>query len=110
MNLEGLQIPVVGLTAPTLVGIIILMILNGKLWTNSAYQQKCNEAEKFEKAYEAEREARHTSEKQTAELLELAKTTHSFIVATFQNSEQIRLSGGPAKSRGEPNVVSSTKE
>lgn len=106
--IEG--IPIAGLTAPTLLGLAILMLLNGKLWTNNAYQQKCKEADKWEQAYYAERQARHTSEKQTAELLELAKTTHSFIVATFKNSERIRQSGGPAESIGEPHVVSSTKE
>lgn len=89
--LEG--IPIVGLTAPGLLGIAILMILTGKLWTNAAYQQKCQEAERWRLAYEAEREARGESEAGTKELLELAKTTQALITGVFTNSEHIRRSG-----------------
>lgn len=88
-------IPIAGLTAPALLGIAILMLLTGKLWTNNAYQEKCKESEHWRGAYEAEREARQTSDSQTAQLLEVTKTTHAFIVAVFSNSERIRQGGGP---------------
>jgi len=91
--MEGIPIPIVGLSAPAIVSILIIMLFTGKLWTNSAYQEKKADAERWRQAYEAERDARQISEAQTAELLELAKTTHSFIVATFSNSERIRQAG-----------------
>lgn len=88
-------IPVVGLTAPTLVGIVVIMILTGRLWTNAAYQMKCQESERWRLAYEKERDARIISEAQTGELLELAKTTHAVITGVHINSELIRRSGEP---------------
>lgn len=100
-TIEG--IPIAGLTAPALLGIAILMLLTGRLWTNNAYQEKCKESDHWRLAYEAERENRQTSDSQTAQLLEVTKTTHAFIVAVFSNSERIRQGGGP-------NVVSSTPQ
>lgn len=95
MDFTGLEgIPLVGLTAPTLLGIAVLMVLTGRLYSRAAYLEKVAEAERWRLAYEAEREARALSDKQTTELLELAKTTHSFIVAVFTNSEQARQAGG----------------
>lgn len=90
--IEG--IPIAGLTAPTLLGIFILMLFNGKIWTNAAYQEKSKEADQWRMAYEKERDARKESDAQSSELLELAKTTNHFITAVFQNSEQLRQSGG----------------
>lgn len=86
-------IPIGDLSAPALLGLAILLLLTGRLWSNPAYKAKSDEAEKWRLAYEAERDARATSDAQTAQLLELAKTTHAFITATFSNSEQIRRSG-----------------
>lgn len=91
--IEG--IPIAGLTAPALLSIAVLMLFTGRLWTNSAYQEKVKESEQWREAFRKERESRITSDAQTAELLELAKTTHSFISAVFNNSERIRQSGGP---------------
>lgn len=91
MMLDG--IPIVGLTAPSLLGVAILLLLTGRLIPRSTWLDKAKEADQWRKAYEAEREARSTSDAQTAELLELAKTTHSFITAVFTNSERIRQSG-----------------
>lgn len=90
--LEG--VPLVGLSAPVLLGLAILMLLKGKLWTDAAYQEKVKESNQWREAYMNEREARQRSEGQTSELLELAKTTNSFIVAVFTNSERIRQTGG----------------
>lgn len=96
-------IPFADLTAPTLLGIAVLMLLSGRLFSKAAWQDKADEAERWRKAYEAERESRVTADAQTAELLELAKTTHAFITAVFSNSERIRQSG-------EPNALSPTKD
>lgn len=87
------NIPLIGLSAPAILSVAIMMLLTGKLWTNSAYQEKKLEADRWREAYEAEREARNLSDKQTEELLEVTKTTHAFIVAVFTNSERIHKSG-----------------
>lgn len=86
-------IPIVGLTAPTLLGLAILLLLVGRLIPRPFYLDKVSEADRWREAYEAEREARRASDAQTAELLEVAKTTHNIIVAVFHNSELIRRGG-----------------
>lgn len=87
------SIPLDGLSAPAMLGVLIMMLFTGKLWTNSAYQEKKEEADRWRLAYEAEREARQTSDSQTVELLEVTKTTQGFIEAVLRNSETIRKSG-----------------
>lgn len=89
--LEGLAIA--DFTAPGLLGLAIFLLLIGRIVPRSTLVEKTREAERWRAAYEAEREARTTSDAQTAELLELAKTTHTFLVAVFSNSEKIRQSG-----------------
>jgi len=91
--IEG--IPIVGLTAPTLLGIAILMILLGKLHTNPAYMEKAQEAKDWKAAYEKERDARELSDQQTVELLEVSKTNHSVTVAMFELIRRGREPGGP---------------
>lgn len=81
MTLDG--IPIAGLTAPALLGIAVMMLLLGRLVPRSTFDEKAKEAEHWRQAYEKEREARATSDAQTVELLELAKTTHNLIVAIF---------------------------
>jgi len=93
--LESIGIPLADLTAPTLLGVVVLLVLLGRIVPRSILLAKEKEAERWRLAYEAEREARIETEAQTKELLELAKTTHSFITATFANSERIRRSGEP---------------
>lgn len=90
--LEGL--PVVNLTASTLLGIFVLMLFLGKIVPSSILKDKAEECERYRLAYEAEREARATSDAQTVELLELAKTTHDILVAMFKATEHIQQSGG----------------
>ena len=89
-------IPIAGLTAPTLLGVAILLLFTGKLWTNNAYQQKAQECDRWREAYEKESEARRTANQQTIELLEVTKTTHHLVEALFQNVPI---------SRGGPNVL-----
>lgn len=91
MVLEG--IPVVGLTAPGLLGLVVLLLLLGKIVPRATYLDKSEEANRWREAYEKEREARATSEAQTKELLEVGRTNLALLKALFHNSEHIRASG-----------------
>lgn len=86
--------PLVGLTSPTLLGIAILLIITGRLIPRQQYREKAAEAERWRLAYEAEREARSTSDAQTVQLLEFAKTNHSVITAVFESIRELKGSGG----------------
>lgn len=79
--LEG--IPIVGLTAPGLLGIFVLLMFLGKIVPRATLIDKQKEADQWRAAYEAEREARVSSDAQTVELLEVSKTTHAISVAMF---------------------------
>lgn len=88
--------PVVGLTAPALLGLAVLLLLFGRIVPRSTMEDKIRECEKWQKACEAEREIRITSDGQTVELLELARTTHSIIFAMFTATKagHMETSGG----------------
>jgi hypothetical protein len=86
--IEGIS--VFQLTPGVLLGIVVLMILTGRLIPRYTYENKAKEAEQWRLAYEAERTARAESDAQTRELLEVAKTSKDFLAAVFQNSEQIK--------------------
>lgn len=91
-------IPIATLTAPTLVGIIVILILIGRLVPWTVLKKAEKEAEKWQKAYEAEREARKLLAGQNAELLEIARTTHDILDAMFQTpsiGKHRGSSGGP---------------
>lgn len=89
-------IPLVGLTAPALLGVFVLMVFGGYLIPRRYLNDKITECERWRQAYEVEREARATSNKQSIELLEFAKTNHSLITAIFTNlEEKQRRSGEP---------------
>ena len=91
--LDGIDVS--NLTAPTLVGIAVLSVILGVLVPKYIYKDVIRERDNWRNAYEAEREARVTSDAQTRELLELAKTTHSIVVALFGTApERSRFSGG----------------
>jgi hypothetical protein len=79
-------IPIKDLTAATLLGICIILILLGRLIPRPTYNEKKEEAERWRLAYETERDARAVSDLQTVELLELAKTTHALISAIVRNT------------------------
>lgn len=85
--------PIVSLTPPILLGIGILLILVGRLVPRVYLVDKAAESERWRAAYEAEREARMTSDAQTAELLEMARAAHAIITAMSESSERIRRSG-----------------
>jgi len=102
MDLTG--IPLANLTASTLLGITVLLILLGRLKPKTDVDKAEEAAEKWRQAYEKEREARAIADGQTAELLELAKTTHQMMVALFgANVPYTRRSGGA-------DVVSTAKD
>src|SRR6185503_3040876 len=96
-------ISIVSLTPSVLLGITVLMIFVGRLWTNSAYQEKCKEAERWRKAYETEKEARATSDAQTRELLEVGKSTYALLDAVFSTNE-------PQSKGGAHRVVPSSRK
>lgn len=79
--LEG--VPLVGLTAPSLLGVFVLLMFLGKIVPRAALIDKQKEADQWREAYEAERQARASSDSQTIELLEVSKTTHAISVAMF---------------------------
>jgi len=80
-------IPLTNLTASTLLGLTVLLLLLGKIVPRSTYKDKADESEKWRLAYEAQRKISETSAEQTAELIELAKTSHSMLVALFNVAE-----------------------
>lgn len=90
-------IPVVGLTAPGLLGIFVLLLFLGRIVPRSTLRDKQVESDQWREAYEAEREARASSDAQTVELLEVSKTTHAITVAMFdviRDAVSGRQSGG----------------
>lgn len=90
--IEG--IPIIGLTPSVLLGITVLLLLTGRIVPRVTLNDKAEEAERWREAYEAEREARNTSDAQTAELLEVAHLTHAIINAMFTETQHIRQTGG----------------
>lgn len=89
------------LTPSVLLGITVLLILTGRLVPRSALKDKDQQIELWRKTAELREEARATSDAQTAQLLELAKTTHSIIDAAFGPGR------GVLRQSGDTNVVSS---
>lgn len=79
-------IPVEYLTAPTLIGLAVFFIFTGRLVPKRFYQERVNESDRWRLAYEVQRERADKSDAQTAELLEVTKTTHAFIVAIFHST------------------------
>lgn len=90
--IEG--IPLVDLTPSVLLGITVLLLLMGRIIPRATLSDKALEAERWREAYEKEREARNTSDAQTAELLEVAHLTHAIINAMFNETQHIRPIGG----------------
>jgi hypothetical protein len=89
--LDGIPVGDLGPTA--LLAITILLILLGRLIPRPTYNEKKEECERWRLAYETERDARQISDLQTAELLELAQTTHALISAIVRPKD-IQQSGG----------------
>ena len=87
-------IPVKDLSLATLLAIAVLLIFLGRLIPSKTYNEKRAEAEHWREAYEKERDAHHTTQSQTLQLMELAKTTHALIAAIVHPSGVDQKSGG----------------
>ena len=85
-------IPFADLTAPGLLGVTVILLLLGRIVPRNTLTDKADESEKWRQAYIVERDARLASDSQKEELLELAKTTHSIVVAAF-GVDQMRQGG-----------------
>lgn len=88
------NIPVVGLTAPATLLLVVVLILRGHLVPRSTLVDKIEEVKEWREAYENQRIRADLATAQTGELLELARTTDSFIRSVFVIGERIRQSGG----------------
>lgn len=95
------DLPLVGLTAPVLLGLAVLMLLTGRIVPRSTYRDKADDAERWRLAYETERETRALSNRQTIELLEVTKLTNAIVVAAFGHK-------GPVWSQGQPDEIPPT--
>lgn len=111
MTIDG--VPLVGLTAPALLGIAILLLLLGRIVPKATLDDKdrqigdkAEEAERWRKAYETEREARALSNRQTIELLDVTKLTNTIVVAAFGPQGVISKAG--AEYYGAPEAETST--
>lgn len=94
MTLDG--VPLVGLTAPALLGIAFLMVLTGRLVPRSVLKEREEESERWRLAYEAEREARIVSDGQTSKLLVAVETNRDVLLALFKAlNTDIDGTGGP---------------
>lgn len=94
MTLDG--VPLVGLTAPAILGIAFLMILTGRLVPRSVLRDKDEETRRWRMAYEAEREARLVSDSQTTKLLVAVETNRDVLLALFKAlNTDIDETGGP---------------
>jgi hypothetical protein len=91
-------IPFANLTASTLLGIFVLMMFLGRIVPRRTLDDQIKQTEKWQTAYELERQARVSSDSQTTELLEIVKATHSIVVA--------QDGVGRSRQSGEANVVS----
>ncbi len=86
--LDGISL--IGLTPPTLLLVIVVMVLTGRLIPRRVYLDKEKEAAQWHQAYEAMRLARDTSDAQTRELLEVAKASKQFLEGVYTNSELLK--------------------
>lgn len=82
------------LTAPTLVGVAVLMLLTGRIVPRATLEDARSDAANWRTAYEQEREARSALQKQNGELLELAKTSTSVLTALGQTSQKLSKETG----------------
>jgi len=81
-------IPLGILTPSALLGLVVFMLLTGKIVPRSALEDKQQETNRWREAYEAEKLARSISEQKNSEFLEAAKTTNAVLEATFGSGRQ----------------------
>lgn len=95
-------IPLVGLTAPGLVGIAVVLLLTGRIVPRATLRDKAQEATEWRLAFEKEREIRLASDAQTVELLEVVKTTNRIVTALFGSGGRARRSGESSDASMDP--------
>lgn len=100
-------IPILDYTPETLLGITVLLVFLGLLVPRRYYNDKVKEAKEWKEAYENEHKARELADQQTAELLELARTTHDILAAVFD--KPVSVGPGRHRSSGGPHVVPTAK-
>jgi len=81
------------LTTASLLSLAVLMILFGRLVPRRVYQDKSEEAIRWQLAFENQRERSDKLDAQTELLLEQGKATHALITAVLSNSAAIRQAG-----------------
>lgn len=94
MTIDG--IPLVGLTAPALLGIAILLLLTGRIVPRAHITDKDKEIERWRLAYEAEREARIVSDNQTTKLLVAVEANRDVLFALLRVLNPRAGLGGPS--------------
>lgn len=87
-------VPIVGLSAPALLSVVVLLLLTGKIIPRIQLREKQEECDRWREAYEKEREARAMADSQSASMLEAVRTNHAVIVAMFETLQDIRASSG----------------
>lgn len=90
------NIPVIGLTAPAILGIAVLLMLTGRIVPRSTLRDKEIEIERWQLAYETEREARIVSDNQTSKLLLAVETNRDVLYALLKVLNDKTEAGGPA--------------
>lgn len=88
------SVPLVGLTAPALLGIAVLLMLTGRIVPRSTLKDKDVEVARWQLAYETEREARIVSDNQTTKLLFAMETNRDVLQALLQALNAEPGSGG----------------
>lgn len=82
--IEGLSLEaLINLTPASLLGLVVIMLLLGKIVPRSALDDKQLEADRWHQAYEAEKASRILAEDRNAQVLEVAKTSNAVLDATF---------------------------
>lgn len=71
------------MTAPSLLGLAVILVLLGIIVPRPTYKEKAREAERWRLAYEAEREARSKTDEHFSDLFEVCKATQAVIEAVF---------------------------
>jgi hypothetical protein len=89
---EGISF--VDLTAPSLLGITVLLFLLGRIIPRQTLLDQKKETDTWREAYFVERDARAAADAQTKELLELSKTTNEIVVGVLGHEYSHHKAGG----------------
>lgn len=91
-------VPLVGLTAPTILGIFFIMFMRGDIIPGKVHRERVQdykeEAEAWKKAHDISENARSILNRQNSELIEVGKTVQAIAHAIRVNIE-LPPEGGP---------------